>query len=619
MAKGGRCQPIISTYEVREMRSAETCLAIIRTRGERRLPIDDLYRQVFNPEFYLQAYGKIYRNDGAMTPGTTPETVDGMSLTKIQHIIDALRFERYRWSPVRRTYIPKKAGKLRPLGMPTWSDKLLQEVVRRLLEAYYEPQFSNRSHGFRPGRGCHTALREVYYNWRGTTWFIEGDIRGCFDNLDHSVLMSILRANILDQRFLRLIENLLEAGYLEQWRYHATPSGSPQGSIVSPILANIYLDRLDTFVESMLLPTHNRGDDRKPNLTYNALLARAGYLRRTGRIEDGRTLRQQAQHLPSRMPDDPDYRRLKYVRYADDFLLGYVGTRQEAETIKQHLAEFLTTQLRLELSNDKTLITHARSAAARFLGYDVTVMQDNRKHTNGRRSINGVVSLRVPRDVLQAKCQPYVKHAGPAHRSELIHQSEFDIVTQYQSVYRGVVNFYRMAHNLRDVAHLHGIMQHSLTRTLAAKLRISVPDVYRRYRVQILGEDGIRRVGLEVRIAREGKPPLIAQWGGISLAWNIDTTLDDRFLPFRFANTTEIVQRLLADTCELCGSRDRIQVHHIRALKDLKRKGRPDKPLWVTVMAARRRKTLVVCHQCHMDIHGGRLQSSSLSGHRRAG
>lgn len=600
------------------MRNAKTCLAIIRTRGERRLPIDDLYRQLFNPEFYLQAYGKIYRNAGAMTPGTTPETVDGMSLQKIGDIIDALRFERYRWLPTRRTYIPKKSGTMRPLGMPSWSDKLLQEVLRQLLEAYYEPQFSDRSHGFRPDRGCHTALRAVYYGWRGTTWFIEGDIRGCFDNIDHDVLLSILREKILDQRFLRLIENLLKAGYLEDWRYHATPSGSPQGGIVSPILANIYLDRLDTFVESVLLPTYNHGRDRKPNTVYRSLLDRASYLTRTGRAQEGRLLRQQAQQLPSRELNDSEYRRLKYIRYADDFLLGFVGTRAEADGIKQQLSDFLQTQLRLSLSADKTLITHARSAAARFLGYDVTVMQDNRQHTNGRRAVNGVVSLRVPRDVLQAKCQPYRKHGGPWHRPELLHQSVFDIVSQYQSVYRGVVNFYRLAHNLRDVAHLHGIMQHSLTRTLAAKLRISVPAVYRRYRVEILGDDGTRRVGLEVRIEREGKPPLIAQWGGISLAWSIDAALDDRFVAFRFANTTEIVQRLLADTCELCGSRDRIQVHHVRALKDLKRPGRPDKPLWMRVMAARRRKTLVLCHTCHVDAHGGRLQTS-LSGHWRAG
>ena len=208
----------------------------------------------------------------------------------------------------------------------------------------------------------------------------------------------------------------------------------------------------------------------------------------------------------------------------------------------------------------------------------------------------------------------------PWHRAELLNQSIFDIVTQYQSVYRGVVNFYRLAHNLRDVAYLHGIMQHSLTRTLAAKLRISVPAVYRRYHAKILGEDGTYRAGLEVRVARDGKPPLIARWGGISLAWSIDATLDDRVVPFRFANTTEIVQRLLAERCELCGSQDRIQVHHIRALKDLKRNGRADKPLWVTVMAARRRKTLVLCHACHVDVHGGRLsQTTSLSGHRRAG
>lgn len=291
---------------------------------------------------------------------------------------------------------------------------------------------------------------------------------------------------------------------------------------------------------------------------------------------------------------------------------------QEAEHIKQQLGDFLRIQRRLDLSSDKTLITHARSAAARFLGYDLTIMQDDRKHTQGRRSINGVVSLRVPKDVLQAKCQPYVKHGGPWHRPELIHQSAFDIVAQYQSVYRGIVNFYRMAHNLRDVARLHGIMQHSLTRTLAAKLRMSVPAVYRRYRAEILREDGQRQSGLVVRIAREGKPPLTAQWGGISLAWSIDATLADALVPFRFANTTELVQRLLADTCELCGGRDGIQVHHIRALKDLKRPGRPDKPLWMRVMAARRRKTLVLCHACHVEIHAGRLQASP-SGHRRAG
>ena len=173
------------------MQSAETVLGVLRERGRRGLPCDELYRQLFNPQLYLLAYGRLYSNQGAMTPGVNEETVDGMSLGRIGRIIDALRHERYRWTPVKRIYIPKKNGKKRPLGLPSWSDKLVGEVVRLLLEAYYEPRFSGRSHGFRPGRGCHTALREVAVTWKGTTWFVEGDIAQCFDSLDHSVMLEI--------------------------------------------------------------------------------------------------------------------------------------------------------------------------------------------------------------------------------------------------------------------------------------------------------------------------------------------------------------------------------------------------------------------------------------------
>ena len=310
------------------------------------------------------------------------------------------------------------------------------------------------------------------------------------------------------------------------------------------------------------------------------------------------------QQLPSRLLDDPDYRRLKYVRYADDFLLGFVGTRNEAEEIKSHLSTFLREQLRLELSEEKTLITHGRSEKARFLGYELCVTQDDRKHSNGRRSVNGIVSPRVPKDVIKAKCEPYMKGGKPKHRPELLEQSVFDIVAQYQSVYRGIVNFYIMAHNTRDLSRLKVVMQRSLTRTLAYKLRISQPKVYQRYATTIETERGPRRV-LEVRIERSGKKPLIARWGAISLARRLDTTLYDRE-PVPKINMSELVWRLLADECELCGSQDNVQVHHIRALKDLQKPGRPQKPLWVQVMAARRRKTLVVCHACHRAIHGGR-------------
>src|SRR5205085_10119631 len=244
---GRRAAGIVENEDskVREMREAETILELIRERGKKRLPLERVYKLLFNQDLYLKAYGKIYRNTGAMTHGVTEETPDGMSLEKIDRIIEAIRYERYQWLPARRTYIPKKNGKKRPLGMPVWSDKLVQEVIRSLLEAYFEPQFSEHSHGFRPKRGCHTALREIYHAWRGTTWFIEGDISQCFDKLNHELLIEILKRHIQDERFIRFMQELLDTGYMEDWTFNQTFSGVPQGGIVSPILSNILLNELD--------------------------------------------------------------------------------------------------------------------------------------------------------------------------------------------------------------------------------------------------------------------------------------------------------------------------------------------------------------------------------------
>ncbi len=299
------------------MRTAETILNIIQDRGIRGLPLDDVYRQLFNPNMYLRAYAKLYRNDGAMTQGTTEETVDGMSQEKIARIIEAIRHEKWRWTPVRRIAIPKSNGKTRPLGIPTWSDKLVQEVIRQILEAYYDPQFSKHSHGFRPKRGCHTALAEIDEVWQGTKWFIEGDITGCFDNIDHSILMNILREKIQDNRFLRLIEGALKAGYCEEWKYHPSLSGSPQGGIVSPILSNIYMDQLDRYITETLIPKYTRGKERKISTEYMRIQSQKQYQRKIGNIERSKELRKEMQKLPSRDPMDEGYRRLRYVRYAD--------------------------------------------------------------------------------------------------------------------------------------------------------------------------------------------------------------------------------------------------------------------------------------------------------------
>jgi group II intron reverse transcriptase/maturase len=591
------------------MQRADTLLKIIHERGKRGLPLNRLYRCLFNPDLYLRAYGRLYRNDGALTPGTTEETVDQMSLAKIQAIIVALRNERYRWTPVRRVYIAKKnSTKKRPLGLPSWSDKLLQEVIRSLLEAYYEPQFSGHSHGFRPGRGCHTALDTIYRGWHGTTWFIEGDIKGAYDHVDHALLVALLAEKIHDNRFLRLIRGLLQAGYMEEWRFNHTLSGVPQGGVVSPTLFNLYLDRLDRFIETDILPAYNRGKRRTPYGPYKRLHRQMTRLAQHGHKEQAKVARRQLQHLPARDPHDPDYRRLRYLRYADDWLLGFCGPQYEAEEIKRRIGTFLHDHLKLELSEDKTLITHGRTHAARFLGYEIVVLANDHKHDqHGHRSINGQIGLKVPADVVQAKCRPYLRHGKPVHRVERIANTDFSIIAQFQAEYRGVVEYYQLAFNRSQFGRLKGVMQRSLTKTLAHKFRISVPTVYRRYRATLHTERGPRQ-GLRVTIDREGnRPPLVAQWGGISLARKTTAVILNDDPPCIWnSRQAELVQRLLADTCELCGSQEHVEVHHIRHLKDLRRKGRADQPAWVKRMATRRRKTLIVCRTCHEDIHAGR-------------
>jgi group II intron reverse transcriptase/maturase len=563
-----------------------------------------MYRQMFNPQLYLAAYGRIYSNQGAMTPGATAETVDGMSLGKIERIIDALRHERYRFSPVKRVLIPKKNGKLRPLGLPGWTDKLVGEVMRLLLEAYYEPQLSDRSHGFRSRRGCHTALREVANTWTGTTWLIEGDISDCFGSLDHEVMLSTLSEKIHDRRFLRLLRNMLEAGYLEDWVWNATLSGAPQGGVLSPMLSNIYLHRLDNFVENVLIPEYNQGVERVKNPAYRKVQKALTLARKRGDRAEARSLRKQLRSMPSKDPRDPRYRRLRYVRYADDTLLGFAGPRAEAEEIKQRLGQFLRDELRLELSKEKTLITHARTGAARFLGYEITVQQNDRAITNGQRSSNATVKLRVPTAVIKAKCAQYTQRGKPARRTRLMNMDDHTIVSIYGSEYRGMVQYYLLASDVYRLNRLNWVMETSLLKTLAGKHRSTVSKTAAKYKAKVDTPYGPRTCFQATVERGGGRKPLVARYGGIPLRWQKTAVLQDR-QPGRALGPKELVTRLLAGRCELCERAENVQVHHIRKLADLNKLGQPEKPRWATIMAKRRRKTLVVCQRCHDDIHTG--------------
>lgn len=585
------------------MQSADKVLDVIHKRGKEGKPLERVYRQLFNKDIYRLAYSRIYANTGAITRGIDGDTLDGMSESRIDRIIQKLRNETYRWKPVRRTYIPKPKGENRPLGIPSGEDKLLQAVLNILLQAYYEPKFSSRSHGFRPDRGCHTALRQIDILHQSASWFIEGDIEGCFNNIDHDILMEVLTENINDGRFLRLIRNLLKAGYVEDWKWQRTVSGTPQGGIISPLLSNIYMNKLDEWAEAELMPQWNFGHKeksrRKINPLYTSYSNKRQYAKRIGDKETYKHYGKLMKTIPS-ISDDEGYRKLEYIRYADDFLLSFIGSKDEAKKIKGQISEFLKGKLKLKLSDEKTLITHASSGKARFLGYELRVRRDNE-----RRRANGTIWFGVPKEVVREATKKYCKRGKPESRNDLVENSEYDIITTFQSEYRGFVQYYIMAHNLsKALSRLHWATQTSMLKTLARKLKSTTKKVAKKYKAT-KEVNGFEYKVIEVKVDREGKKPLTAHFGAIPLKRDPKPSNINDNIQRRFSSRSEIIQRMLKDKCEMCKGMGQIQVHHVRALKDLEKPGRKTKPAWSKRMSALRRKTLMVCITCHRAIHAG--------------
>jgi group II intron reverse transcriptase/maturase len=481
--------------------------------NEENYVFERLYRNLYNKEFYFEAYAKLYKNKGSNTKGINEDTIDGMSVKRIEKLIEKLRNQTYQPNPARRTYIPKKNGKTRPLGIPTFEDKLIQEVVRCLLESIYEPQFSEYSHGFRPNLSCHTALKEIRNTFTGTRWFIEGDIKGFFDNIDHHVLINILRSRIRDEKFINLIWKFLRAGYVEDWVFHKTYSGAPQGGIISPLLSNIYLNELDKYVEQYI-EHYNKGDKQVHNLTYHNLASKIYYRKsknkrdwttlshteKKERLKELKALYKELQRHDSKDLFDPNYRRLKYVRYADDFILGVIGSKKEAEQIKRDLTRFLKEQLSLELSAEKTLITHSKKNA-RFLGYDIRVVRDwqRMKMPNGtkKRKFNYQTKLFVPHDkYIQKLVQLNALKIGPnngwksIHRSYLVHNNDLEILRTYNSEIEGYYNYYRMASNVHVLQSFRQTMKYSMIKTYANKYKSTVSKIINKFSIN--GDFGVR-------------------------------------------------------------------------------------------------------------------------------
>lgn len=602
--------------EVCAMQKAEQILQAVQKMGEKRIPLTRVYRSLFSEDLFLAAYDKIARNRGALTVGSDSETVDGMNRERIQRIIEQLRCERFNFRPARRIQIPKKSGGTRPLGIPNFTDKLVQEVLRMVLEAYYEPRFRDSSHGFRPGRGCHTALANLQYKFKGAAWFIEGDIRGCFDNIDHEVLMAILARDIQDGRLLNLLRMGLKAGYLENWQYNRTYSGTPQGGILSPLLANIYLHELDAYIEDMLIPQYTRGKKRADNREYGNLAYAIKCARNTGDQKRVQELELQRRKLPSQDVHDPNFRRLKYIRYADDFILSFIGTKSEAEEIKAAISAFLKEKLHLEMSASKTLITHSRTEHARFLGYDISVYHADDKISprsgtlTKTRSVNGCIRLGIPYGKVDELAKRYMRGEKPIHEAGLLAFSDAQIIDVYQQRFRGVAEYYKFAADRKALRKLKYVMEVSLTKTLANKFKSTVARMYQRYGGKRTVQGFTYKV-LVVEVPTKNGTRYI-YWGGIPLKVVKPGTeiLDDNNgrRNVTLSSRTDLVQRLQANECEICGSQENCEVHHVRKLADLKNRwrGRKEKPAWVTTMIAMQRKTLVVCAKCHVAIHTGK-------------
>ena len=601
------------------MRSPERVLNSLNEHSkDSSYKFERLYRILFNEELFYVAYQKIASNGGSTTKGSDGRSIDGMSLARIETLIASLKDESYQPHPSRRVHIPKKNGKTRPLGIPAFEDKLVQEVVRMILEAIYEGHFETTSHGFRPKRSCHTALLHIQKTFNGAKWFIEGDIKGFFDNIDHDVLVGILRERISDDRFIRLIRKFLKAGYVEDWTFHNTYSGTPQGGIVSPILANIYLDKLDKYVKEYI-QHFDKGTKRRPGKESNNLAnERKRTVRKLKKVKDGtekaalvarlKAIEQERAAFPNGDEMDESYRRLKYIRYADDFILGVIGSKEEAQRIKEDIKSFLSASLALELSEEKTLITHT-GKSAKCLGYEITVTRDNHQRRDVRGCLRRTYGKRVRLNVSMATLRDKLLEYGameiklrngkevwkPKCRSGLIFNDDLEILDRYNRETVGFCNYYLIANNCVVLHNFRYIMEYSMYKTFAGKYRSTVRKINKKYRYNKLFT-----VKYEQKGAIKSRTFYKTSFKRRTTAFNGSCDIE----PYSIADVsrTNLTDRLKAEKCELCGATGKLIMHHVRTITVIERE-----ESWERLMSARKRKTIALCPSCHRLRHLGKV------------
>jgi RNA-directed DNA polymerase len=567
-------------------------------------------------ELWYLAYTNIYSNTGAMTKGIDEVTLDGFSVKRVHKLINSLKADTYKPKPARRAYIPKRDGKMRPLGVPSGDDKLVQSVIKILLEQIYEPIFYDFSHGFRPNKSCHTALKQVQKTWTGTKWLIEYDIKGFFDNMNHDTMIELLEKKIDDKRFIKLVKSFLKAGYLEDWKYRRTYSGTPQGGIISPILSNIYLHELDVFMDK-LISDFNIGLKRPKHPEYRRVSNRIELIRIKLRkagfnpelSNELRTLLSKQRTLPSITENTDEYKRLRYCRYADDFICGVAGSYKDARAIKQSIEGYLKDELHLQTSSEKSGIVRLKTGAE-FLGYFIHSpkgVKMVKRRIGGTmstvRTLSGGISLTIPNKKVLEFCNKYgygnLSSGHSTHRTHLILLPEVEIIETYNAEIRGLANYYCLASNVKSKLNkLAYLEQYSLFKTIASKRKSSLSKVissmkkvnefYSRY--ELNGEWS------EVKVFQLKHLKKFAE----------KVNADELPTAHYFKSGTDLIKRLNAKVCEYCDEITKpVEVHHVKKLKDLKSKTHLE--FWEKIMIARNRKTLVLCKDCHNLLHQGKL------------
>jgi hypothetical protein len=412
---------------ISEMLEAQKYLGILQERGSRGLSLERVYRGLRTKDLFLLAYSNLFQG----------QTIDSTSMDEIDSVLDALSSGSFVWKSLKA-----KGGTRATLER---RERLVQEAMRLILTSFYEPQFSSHSHGYRQGRGCHTALSDIRLKWKGTKWFIEGDLTDSFDHFDHKVLLEIIGRKVQDDRFLKLLRGLIMAGILEDWRFGDSFSGIPRGGILNPVLSNIYLNELDHYIDTELKPLWTRGEVRRINPEYSRLRNRRDAAKKANNLDLVEQLSKELGQLSYGDPDDPDYRRLNYVRYAGNFVLGFAGTKSEAEEIRTKILEFLKVRLKLEA---RMSVIHGITGRVRFLGYSIGSAKADSKKSNKRRSINYQPVLSVPDSVISEWSRRYQRDGKPFHRTELLNNSDFDIVLTYRDEFRGISNYYQLAYDV---------------------------------------------------------------------------------------------------------------------------------------------------------------------------